>query len=314
MRFFTLIHISSGEQSMHNNSFATGFEQQIGLYLTCAKQLHRSLAAEGIELVVLTNDAAFLQRLNADGYGIAIVQLDFTLNVPSGIKFYSAHFKLEVFGYLASLKDDYIALVDSDILCINPVPNAFRLLAKNKWPLYYDITDQVTPAYGAEAVIADKERISGKPSIGLWAGGEFLAGPPSFFQTVFAEVSGLKEAYFAAAATAHHQGDEVLTSVAIENLKIGGANIFDAGALSLIGRYWSYVPLHQQKPVEAYKNHFLIHLPSDKKFIAGLKGDELRGEPFFSRYRRHLSVARTVNRVFKTIKPYAKRIRSKFAF
>lgn len=315
MTFYTLIHVCREEQSLHNNAFGTrGFEAQIKLYLDCAKQLHRSLATEGMELIVLTNDEALLQKLN-DGYPITVTQLNFKMHVPPGIKFYSAHFKLEVFSYLASLKEEYTGLVDSDVLCINGLPEAFKTIINEKIPLYYDITDQVTPAYGANKVRQDKERISGEPSVGLWAGGEFLAGPPSFFGLLFEEVSAVKETYWHTINTLHHQGDEVLTSVAVEKIKRQGkVPLLDAGVLSFVGRYWSYVPLHAQKPVEGYAAHFLLHLPSDKKFIARLQPDEMKGAAFFKKYKRHLSVARTMESVFKNIKPYAKRIRKKLAF
>lgn len=314
MTFYTLIHICPDEQSLHNNGFTKSFAEQIRLYLDCAKQLHRSLVAEGWELVVLTNDKAFLQSLNEDGYKISIQQLQFGLDVPSGIKFYSAHFKLEVFSYLASLDEEYLALVDSDVLCVNKMPQAFATIIQQKLPLYYDITDQVMPAYGAKIIQQDKERIGGDVSIGLWAGGEFIAGPPSFFSLLSQEVNAVKKQYWQHAKTLHHQGDEMLTSVAIERIKKNGSvPLFDAGALSFVARYWSYVPLHAQKPLEGYFNHFLLHLPSDKKFIARLQPNELKGAAFFKKYRRHLSVSRTMETVFKNIKPYAKRIRKKLS-
>ena len=313
MRFFTLIHIEKGEQSLHNN-FVKSFGDQISLYLNCAKQLHRSLQPEGIELVVLTNDADFLKALNTEAYHIPIIQLSFRSEVPSGIKFYSAHFKLEVFNYFASLEDNYVALVDSDMLCVGKMPKAFETCSQQGLPLYYDITDQVTPAYGADKIIDDKKRISGKPSIGLWAGGEFIAGPPHFFKKLSAEIDAVKSAYLNNFSSFHHQGDEVLTSVAIESLKVKGeVPIIDAGALSIVGRYWSFIPLHSQKPIEGYKNHFILHLPSDKKFLAALRPDELKGQSFFKKYKRHLSISRTIEKLFKNIKPYAKRLRKKFA-
>ncbi len=313
MKFFTLIHIEKGEQSLHNN-FVKSFRDQINLYLNCAKQLHRSLLPEGIELVVLTNDANFLNDLNSDSYNIPVVQLSFQSTVPSGIKFYSAHFKLEVFTYLSGLPDDYVALVDSDMLCVGKMPKALETCIRQGLPLYYDITDQVTPAYGADKIIADKEMVGERPSVGLWAGGEFIAGPPQFFKKLMVEIDAIKPTYFNNFSSLHHQGDEVLTSIAIEQLKLkGDVPIVDAGPLSIVGRYWSFVPLHSQKPIEAYKHHFILHLPSDKKFLAALQPDELKEQSFFKKYKHHLLVSRTVETLFKNIKPYAKRLRKKFA-
>jgi hypothetical protein len=315
MKFFTLIHICKEEQSIHNNSFTKSFDEQINLYLNCAKQLHRSLVPAGIELIVLTNDKAFLHRLNKEGYPVEILQLQFVSKYPSGIKFYSAHFKLEVFDYLASINEEYTALVDSDMLCLNEMPVAFKSGINEKLPLYYDITNQVVPAYGAENIIRDKELVSGKVSTELWAGGEFIAGPPSFFGSLSKEIKKVEASYFQHVNSLHHQGDEMLTSVAIEALKESGDfEIGEAGALSIVGRFWSYKPLHKQKPITAHTTHFLLHFPSDKKFIAGLPFDKLSGEAFFKKYRRHLSLSHTFNTIFKRIKPYAKRIRKKLAF
>lgn len=314
MKFYTLIHICRDEKSIHNNAFVKSFEEQIRLYLDCAKQFHRSLSAEGIELIVLTNDKALLNKLNADAYAINITQLNFQLHVPSGIKFYSAHFKLEVFSYLASLTEDYLALVDSDMLCVNKMPDAFKTIVAQKLPLYYDITDQMTPFIGAERIRKEKELLSGEDSFGLWAGGEFIAGPPSFFTRLSGEVDKIIERYWQHAADVHHQGDEMLTSVAVERIKKeGDVPLLDAGALSLVGRYWSYVPVHIQKTLYGYLDHFILHLPSDKKFIARLQPDELKGAAFFKKYRRHLSLSRAMETVFKNIKPYAKRLRKKLA-
>ena len=315
MTFYTLIHVCKEEQSLHNNGFVKNFAQQISLYLACAKQLHRSLKSERIELIVLTNDKAFLQNLDDESYPITVTQIPFQLQVPSGIKFYSAHFKLDVFSYLASLSEEYVALVDSDMLCVNAVPEALKVIVRQKMPLYYDITDQVTPAYGASRIEHDKELVSEKPSFGLWAGGEFIAGPPSFFRRLRNEVNDVLENYWKQASSLHHQGDEMLTSIAIERIKqTSDIPLAEAGTLSFVARYWGYVPVHIQKPLAAYQQHFLLHLPSDKKFLSRLQPHELKGAAFFQKYRRHLSLTRTMNSLFKNMKPYAKRLRKKLAF
>lgn len=312
MRFFTLIHIAKDEQSMHNNSFVKSFEDQIDLYFSCAKQLHLSLQPTGIELVVITNDKALLQKLNKDEYHIEIIQKDFTLQVPSGVRFYSAHFKIEIYNYLASLKDEYIGLVDCDIVCINKMPACFRNVINAKVPLYYDITDQVTPAYSAARIISDKEKLGEIKSTGLWAGGEFIAGPPSFFARLYNEIEHIKPAYFSNFNSFNHQGDEMLTSVAIENMLLNSdIRLLDAGTLSIIARFWSHKPQHIQKSTDAYSNHFLLHLPSDKKFITNLSQHQLQGKVFFKNYKKHLFISRLLQNTFKGIKPYVKSARKK---
>ncbi len=313
MKLFTLIHINKKEQSLHNNGFfIKNIEEQINLYFSCAKQLHHSLKSVGIKLVIITNDKEFLEKLNENQYEVDIIQIDFKMSVPSGIKFYSAHYKIEVYKYLATLKEDYVGLIDNDIICVNEIPECFKNIISHKIPLYYDITDQVTPAFGAARIINDKEKICKTKSIGLWAGGEFICGPPNFFAILCAEITKIEADYFRVSDSLHHQSDEVLTSVAIENLKLNdGLKIFDAGVLSIIVRFWSPKPLHIQKPIKAFYNHFLLHLPSDKSFISKLKRNELIGTSFFEKYKRHLVVARMLENTFKTIKPYIKKVMKK---
>lgn len=312
MRFFTLIHIEREEKSLHNNSFVHSFDEQITLYLSCAKQLHLSLKTEGIELVIITNDKAFLDKLNKDNYPIEILEINFTLNVPSGVRFFSAHFKIEIYKYLSSLQDEYLGLIDCDIVCVNKIPACFRNLIDLKVALYYDITEQVMPAYTAERVISDKERLSGTSSIGMWAGGEFLSGTPSFFGRLYEEIEPIKLKYFNNFNTFRHQGSEMLTSVAIENMILrSDVRILDAGTLSIIGRFWSPKPMHIQKPVDAYSNHFLFHIPSDKKFIKSLSPDKLKGDSFFKEYKQHVFIFRLLESTFKGIKPYVKSVKRK---
>ena len=286
MKFFTLIHICADEQSLHNSQ-TKNFDSQIQLYLSCAKQLHYTLKQQNLDLIILTNDKNYLQRLNTDGYKIEIVELTFTLKVPSGIKFYSAHFKLEVFQFLALHEHPYVALVDSDILCVNTLPKSFQNIIDLRIPTYYDITDQTAPAYGHQVIIADKEKLMHHKSVGLWAGGEFISGPPNFFRELAEQVKSIQEQYFSSFNSFHHQGDEVLTSIAIEELLLKKNTILEAGALSIIGRFWSVHTLHTQKPIKAYNNHFLLHMPADKIFIAKLKKDQLVGA-FFKKYKAYL--------------------------
>ena len=288
MKFFTLIHICAEEQSLHNSN-ANNFDSQIQLYLSCARQLHFTLKQQNLDLIVLTNDKNYLQNLVRDNYEIEIIEITFTLKVPSGIRFYSAHFKLEVFQFLALQQYPYVALVDSDMLCVNSLPESFQNIIDLKIPMYYDITDQTPPAYGHHVTITDKDRLLNHKSVGLWAGGEFISGPPAFFRDLSEQVENIQDQYFSSFNLFHHQGDEMITSIAIEELMISKQYaILDAGALSIIARFWSAHTLHIQKPLKAYYNHFLLHLPADKVFMAHLRNDQRKGKAFFKKYRKYL--------------------------
>jgi hypothetical protein len=286
MRLFTLIHLSEDQRSIHNAVVAS-FDEQIRLYLACARQLRRSLLPAGIELVVITNDAGRLRRVrSADDP--SIVEIPFDLPVPSGIRFFSAHFKIDVFRYLGSLDDPYVGLIDADVLCVNPMPDSLRHAIRHGIPLYYDVTEQVAPAHGAATIVRDKQRLQREDSLGLWAGGEFVTGPPAFFRTLYAEAVDATPTYFAEFASFDHQSDEMPNSVAIERLVRRGTTIVDAGALAIIGRFWSARTLHRQKPLDAYREHFLLHLPADKAFLAALAPDRAAGRSFFRAYEAYL--------------------------
>ncbi len=292
---------------MHNGTPAKSFDDQILLYLKCAQQLDFSLKAAGFELIILTNDKAFLQRIDKENYPIKIHQLDFHLQVPSGARFYASYFRLELYTYLAQLTDDYLALIDCDILCINDMPPALKNCITHKIPLYYDITDQMTPAYGAQRIIEDKEMLTKRKSVGLWSGGEFMAGPPSFFKRLYEEINLIKSDYFERINEFAVQGDEMIISSAIEKILLSDdARLMDAGKLSIIGRCWSPKPKHAQVSLKGFTNYFLLHLPSDKKFIANLDTSKLRGKRFFDQYKYHFAKYRFLHTAYYKIKPFVK--------
>ena len=300
MKLYTLLHISEDEKSTHN-SFVKDFREQILVYLGCAKNLSGSLERCGIELTILTNNLGYINKISDYAQHMDIRELNFDFKVPSGINFYSAHFKIEVYKYLSNLKDEYVGIVDADILCINQIPLSLVNVILNKIPLYYDLTSQVTPAFGQEVVIHDKEFLGKYKSCGLWAGGELMLGPPSFFDKVYQEISSIKERYFMNFSQLHHQGDEMLLSVAIEKLLMSGEHILDAGSLNIIYRFWNAETMHSQIPVEDIKTKFFIHLPSDKHFISALKKEQIYKGEIYSRYAKHLQLTRIKGRLKKLL-------------
>jgi len=308
MELFTLIHVSRNEQSIHNN-FVTILKSQISIYLSCARQLAASLSNQGIRLHVITNEEEYLRNLMPD-YPYPIIELSFKSEVPSGIRFFSAHFKLEVITYLSTLNNDYVGLIDSDVVCVNEIPYSLKTAIDKRIALYYDITNQVGPAYGLKNIIENKEKLLAERSIGLWAGGEFISGPPSFFKKLDKEIHQIKDNYFKNIKLFHHQGDEMITSIAIEKLK-RTEPILDAGALMIIGRYWSVKPKHHQNSINAYSNHFLLHLPSDKRFL--IKKKQQSQHEFFKEYKRYLILKKVFRGLFSGLIPVTKFALTKIA-
>jgi hypothetical protein len=289
MELFGLLHLEQRETTAVNVSVAT-FAEQIDVYLKNAILLARTLRTRGIGFTLLTNAPAQLsQRLIAIGSDLTVLEIPFVTAVPPGTRFYSAHFKFDAFRHLAGLDAPYVGLCDLDMVCNGDVPQSLRNVVANGSAICYDISDQVIPAYGASTIIRDLEQLHGLRSEGRWLGGEFLAGPPSFFKALCAEVDRLFEGYVRAVPTLHHVGDEALTSAAVEVLRQSNVYVADAGTLGIVRRYWSSKPLHAQAPFSACESTFLLHLPSDKKFLA--HASDAHGAPrsgFTARYRRHL--------------------------
>jgi hypothetical protein len=285
LRIFTLIHVQRGEQSVHNAS-VNSFEEQVRLYVSCAGRLRDSLRHYGLDLTVLTNDRESIDRVN-DEFEIPVTRIPCDLPVPSGIHFYSAHFKIDAFRYLATLDDPYVALIDADMRCINPIPAGLQAAIARGVPVYFDVTAQVSPAHGAASIVADKRRLMGGWSAGLWAGGEFISGPPAFFRRVYDECLHVAQPYFADYQAFHHQSDETLASAALERLMIGREiPLLEAGALSVVARYWSIPTLHVQPSLAAYAGHMLLHLPADKGVLA--RSSAADGASFMTAYRTYL--------------------------
>jgi hypothetical protein len=286
MKLFTLIHVSQNKKHQTEE-----LKDRVLPYLLCAIQLHQSLKRAGISLSILTNDKNYLLKLMSFNFTLDFVELDFTLAVPEDVKFYSAHYKVETYKFLSTLNEEYVGLVDCDITCINKINRAFQNIIDQKLPLYYDITDQMVPAFGMERIINDKQKISGKPSIGLWAGGEFFSGTPAFFGELYKSIDQIKESYFRNYKSLFHEGDEMLTSIAIENMLSEGKPVYDAGNFGVITRYWSINTRHYQKAFSAYKRCFLLHLPADKVFLSDLAKSSKESDNL-NKYLKHLWITK----------------------
>lgn len=272
MKIFGLLHIAKNELSSTNLS-TKNFEEQLSVYINNAIVLSKSLSLQSIEFGLLTNNKQLVEELASktdDEFSLEIIEIPFITKVPSGVRFYSAHYKIDAFRYVASLKDSYYAICDLDMVCIDGLPICLQNIIKERIPLCYDISDQVIPAYGHDLIIRDLSIIGGLASEGRWSGGEFISGPPEFFIKLVSEIDAVYDKYVTAIPSLHHIGDESITSSALERMKRQGVYIADAGNLFIVGRYWNTSVLHPQKPFAYYKNCFLLHLPSDKKLISSM--------------------------------------------
>lgn len=270
IKFYTLLYLDFENQSLSYNGINGVFENQIDTFIKCCETLNNSLKFFiQYELIVLTNNKAYIeQSLNM----FKCIEIQFSLELPKDIRFFAAHHKIDVFRYLSNSNDlEYSILLDSDVLCINKMPLNLINCIKDNIPTYYDITEQVYPAYSRETIITNKEfLITGKSSIGIWAGGEFIGGDNKFFKLLSDEIGLMQNSYFANYKQFHHQGDETLVSTAIEKI-MQHKYICNIGLFGGIGRFWSVKTRHFQKTWKSYEDKFLVHLPADKKFLASLK-------------------------------------------
>jgi hypothetical protein len=288
---FGLLHLAEGQFSAVNVR-TTSFDQQRSIYLKNAVALSRSLLSRGLSFTLLTNRkeelVAELERTE-EGNALSVESIDFHTDVRSGMKFYSAHFKLDVFSYLSRLEQNrYVGLLDLDMIALNQIPNALANMVERGIPAFYDISDTIIPVSHHE-IMHQMDCISPGIVEGRWAGGELLLGRPSFFGALGEEINAILSRYTELAETLFHQGDEVLTSIAIDRLRARGLHVVDAGTLGIVGRFWSWPVPHAQKPFRYYKSCFLLHLPGDKKFLSRLEPEQCLSRTAFLRcYRSHL--------------------------
>lgn len=263
LHFYGLLHLEDTENTAENVS-PKNFSQQIDIYERNALTFARTLALQGIPYTLLTNRSDLLRSNNKL---LNVKEISFKVKVPSGIKFYSAHFKIDVFKYLAEMTNEYSILCDLDVVCINSIPNSLANIVKSKTPICYDISDQAFPAYGQDRIICDLELITDSPSEGRWYGGEFIGGTHSFFNQLYSTALNLMPRYLQNIHNSFHVGDEAIVSPAIELLK-KRIYIADGGLIGVINRYWNCSVLHPQKPFAWCKQCFLVHLPADKLLLA----------------------------------------------
>jgi hypothetical protein len=293
LEVFGLLHLAQNENSAVNVKVKS-FSEQISIYLDSALLLNKSLAKQGIKFTLLTNDAkTLIDLLPFDSLPINIEELDMKLSVPAGTKFYSAHYKLEVFKYIGNWKGSYGIFCDLDMVCLGPLPKVFENLKKLEAPLIYDITDQIIPADGHDFMIEIFERILKSPSEGRWMGGEFIAGTPEFFESLTEQINSVLPNYFELISNGKWRtsgNDEIFTTAAVEILQQSGKHVSDAGLLNIVGRYWSSGTGYVQKPFNHFENVFLLHLPADKYFLQKQNQVTEIFEPriFIENYKRYL--------------------------
>lgn len=275
--FYSLLHIAEFETTA--NAFTPrSFDHQMEIYVRNAQVLAASLQHFDCKFVLLTNDTRKLKRyLLNGGFEVEVQEIPCITNVPKGTKYFSAHFKLDVYRYFSTLPEIYCVYLDLDMVCVNPLPSSFLHYVRLGTPMYLDVSAESISVYGESPMQSDLSLVLGRESEGKWAGGEFLAGCSSFFIKLVQEIEVVLPSYISNMASLNHIGDETFVSAALENLR-SNLYITDAGAMLIVGRYWNRQCESEfiyQNRFEFFKRCFLIHLPADKLWIANLPPDKV---------------------------------------
>jgi hypothetical protein len=287
---YGLLYLDAGERGSPNDT-PDGFEDQVGMYAYSALGLSRSLQIHGVEFTLLTNRKDLVARALGDAApSLRLMEIEFSSEIPTGLLFYSSHFKLDVYRYFATRPDEYAVLCDLDMICINDFPDAFYTNVNSRTPMCYDISDQVLPAWGRKSITGELEAILDAPSEGRWTGGGFLGGPSEFFAELVDEIVDVFPNYLKDQGSFYHVGDEAPMSAALEKMRRRGRYVADIGTLGVAGVYWNCEVLHPQKPFEYFSYCTLLHLPADKQFLADIARQGIVGDQQFLaayRLRRH---------------------------
>ena len=189
------------------------------------------------------------------------------------------------------------------MISLSEIPQSLTNIINSKTPLYYDISDQVIQAYGHEVIIKDLQKLQPIPCEGRWSGGELIMGTPEFFSSLCEKIDDIYEIYTEIYEDLQHNGDEIITSAALELLRKEGIYIAEAGTIGIIGRFWSIPVLHPQKPFDYYEKLFLLHLPADKIFLAKISDSEIvdNRNTFIKEYKKYLQFTKPRRwiRIFK---------------
>ena len=240
------------------------------LFVGQALSLARSLNICGKELRVFTNDRDTVLDLIArespsGAIRLQVKQVDFPRSLPEDIGFFAAHHKLFLYPHFA--RDAHPnCLLDADVVINSNNLSLAQLFDQDGridgW--VYDISDQVFPAYGTQALQQDIRLLGASHPFPRWYGGEFIMGTPSLFAYLHEHCSRNLTSYVALLSRLHNVGGEECFVSSALNHNAQGLTLADAGASGLVVRQWTNRTLHVGKPCKVLKQCLFWHLPDAK--------------------------------------------------
>lgn len=297
IRFFTLLYIASISEKQKLRGKEISGEERIFIYLKNCHVLNHSLQINGFsKLTILTNEKEYLYKLQQKyKLSFEIEEIFFDLPVPKNIGFYSAHFKIDAYRYLGTLTNTYSFLLDNDVICLQQLPSHMKELINQRIAVHYAF-----PTYRVEKHdINIMKYIEPQIITGEWSGGEFIGGDANFYAQLYNEISSFVKRYFNRINEMFHQGDEMLTSIAIEKMKLNGWKIIDGGTVDLIYRYYSII---ENKTIDNYKS-WMYHLICDKHFLANINYTQYNtNEDFIRMYNHYFHTTIKIKKIYHTLK------------
>lgn len=292
---YGMLYAASGAEQ-HANLRAA---DPITVYVQNAVTMAQSAVAAGMAYRLITNDPERLARIAGalpGGDALALVPFTFSLDVPDGIAFRSAHFKLEVLtAFGTGMFGSHCALLDIDAVLLRP------LVLPDSDTLYlYDVSEQM---FGAEIPAAAQATLATVAGDAIanprWFGGEFVAGPALLFKALGEEIAQAWPRYAAQAQSLWHTGDEAVLSVAASRMIERGMAVKDAGTAGLVARWWSLRTANPMRRWSEASQAAVLHLPACKNFLAGDfapfdRGEFLARHRSFARSRKPRELAKTM--------------------
>ncbi len=101
MQIYGLLHLDENQQTAMNLS-TKDFREQVSVYVNNAIVLSTTLSSNGIPFSLLTNNRSLIENcasILGSSSSLSVIEISFTTKVPSGVRFYSAHYKLDAFRY-----------------------------------------------------------------------------------------------------------------------------------------------------------------------------------------------------------------------
>jgi hypothetical protein len=308
--FCTMFYVPDAEEAGVN--LQAPLEERIAVYIRCACNLASMMGASERPLTLITNDKKKVLSSSAYAKSFPIVEMDFTLDVPRGIPFRSAHFKLDVIAALGTGRfGTRPALIDLDMLAIQPISDD---LLTSEGFLAYDITSAMIAEVGEAKLLRDINILTDHPrDRPIWFGGEFLLANHDDFAELSKEILRIWPNYLKNIETFSHIGDETVVTAALLNLMNMSKPIRDAGQAGVVQRWWSARTHFPQKRLHEMSETCFLHLPADKVFFASL--DAHFGMDALAEYKRfvrsRLLIRRAINpflNISRVEKKYAGRL------